>query len=98
MSDNAARLAEDRANRVAARALFDADRAQVQADLAARGIGGRIADTAVGKAKEAGAEALEIAQDNKGVVAGTFAALLLWTFRNPLIAAVRRIVSKEPDA
>lgn len=61
--------------------------AQVQEDLAARGIGGRIAD----RAGEALAEAGEIASENKGVIAGTLAALALWFLRGPIIDELGRL-------
>lgn len=80
-----AELREDRALRNAAKASFDANAAQVRADLAARGVGGRIVDTATGKAKAAANEALDIANENRGVVAATLGALVLWFARRPIL-------------
>jgi len=89
MSDPAEQFRADRDNRHAARGVFDAGVAQVKDDLAARGIGGRIADTAGDEAKAALGEAIEVAKDSKGIIAGTVAALALWTFRAPLLAAAQ---------
>lgn len=83
-------LAADRANRRAARTLFDARLAQVKADLAARGIGGRMAAKVKSDALDMVDEGLAVARDNKGLVAMTLAALLAWAFRAPLIGLIAR--------
>ena len=77
-------LREDRALRDAAKGTFDANVARVRADLDARGIGGRIIDKATGDVKAAALEAVEIADQNRGIVAGTVGALVLWFARKPL--------------
>jgi hypothetical protein len=100
MSDSGLRLAKDRAIREAALATFNANLAQVRNDLDARGIGGRIADKA-GKEVRAGFdEALAIADDNKGIVAATIAALTLWLLRHPLIEGLQALLAdgKAADA
>lgn len=81
-------LAADRANRQAARAVFDTRLAQVKADLEARSVGGRIADKALDETRTALDEAAAIARESKGVIAATIGALLLWAFRGPLIDLV----------
>lgn len=88
------RFVEDRANRRAARAVVEAEVAQVKADLAARGIGGRIADTASQKARGLAGDVAEIARDSKGVIAGTIGALALWFWRKPLIDGSKRLYSR----
>lgn len=92
----------DRANRNAARALFERRLAQVKQDLAARGIGGRIADKAKGDALAMADEALAVAKDNKGLIAATIAALAAWAFRKPLIGLVAQLrpgpAPVQPDA
>lgn len=98
MSKAEQRLDEDRANRRAARGLFDGALAQVKADLAARGVGRRVKDTITGEAVQSAEQAIAVARANKGVVAGTIAALALWMFRNPLIAMGHRLFSAQPDA
>jgi hypothetical protein len=98
MSEAERQLAEDRQNRAAARALFDRRMSQVKGDLDARGIGGRIKDSAVSKGEEAVAQGLEIARENKGILAATGAALALWLFRNPLIALIRKLSGSDQDS
>lgn len=82
------RLLADRNLRDAARALVEADIANLRADLAVRGIGGRAVDRLTEGASEVYEEAMEIAADNKGVVAAIIGALLLWFAREPLRNAV----------
>ncbi len=91
------RLNKDRAQRSAARQLFDADLAQVKADLSARGIGGRIKDSAIQKADDAVLSAIAVANENKPIVAGTIALLLVWLLRNPLGKMVRRLFGHKPE-
>lgn len=95
MTDAGNKLAQDRANRTAARARFDTRVAQVRADLAARPIGGRIADKAGEEALGAASEAFAVARESKGIIAAVIAALALWFLRNPLIALVSRALSKQ---
>ncbi|MCZ8172561.1 MAG: hypothetical protein O9272_12575 [Brevundimonas sp.] len=83
-------FATDRANRHAARKLFEARLAQVKADLAARSIGGRVAAKVRDDARGLVDEGLAVARDNKGLVAATIAALLAWIFRAPLIGWIAR--------
>ena len=75
-------LALAKADRNAAYDAFQIRLAQVQEDLAARGVGGRIAD----RAGEAMSEAADVAVEHKAVIAGTLAALAVWFLRRPLIA------------
>jgi len=72
--------------RNAAHDAFQQQLAQIRADLAARGIGGRIAD----RAGEAMVDAAEVANENKGIIAGTFAALVVWFLRGPIIGLLAR--------
>ena len=92
MSDAADRLAKDRTTREAALTAFNANLAQVRTDLEARSIGGRIADQASMEVRAGIDEALAIADDNKGIVAATIAALALWFFRIPLISGLRSLL------
>lgn len=75
------RLADDRAVRNAARAVHDANVAQVKADLAARSVPARISAKARHDALELAGEALDVARESKGIIAGGIGALLLWAFR-----------------
>ena len=95
MSDATDRLAKDRTTREAALLAFNANLAQVRRDLEARGIGGRIADQASMEVRAGIDEALAIADDNKGIVAATIAALALWFLRIPLIAGLRSLLDGE---
>lgn len=78
-------LASDRAARNAARAAFDVRLATIRGDLDARGIGGRIADKLGEDARDMFDEAVEVANHNRGVIAGTIAAVAIWIFRRPII-------------
>jgi hypothetical protein len=83
---NAVRLAADRASRDAARRAFDTRLGRIKADVEARGIGSRVAGTMVEEVSGAVDMGLDVARERKGLVAGTLGALLLWIFRQPLIA------------
>ena len=91
------RLSKDCAQRNAARHSFDADLAQVKADLSARGIGGRIKDGVIQKADEAVIKGIAVANENKPIVAGTIALLLVWLLRNPLGKLVGRLFGHKPE-
>lgn len=97
MTDTERRLAEDRATRNAARAVFEANVAQIRADLEARSIPGRIVDKANQEVKSAISEGLAVAREGKGIIAGTIAALLLWLFRDSLLAALDSLFERKPD-
>jgi len=82
----AQKVLQEKAVRNAARDASETRLAQVKADLAARGIAGRIADDVVEKAKDTFDESVAVAQENPGVVGGTIVALMLWLVKSPLIA------------
>lgn len=89
-----ARLLEQaKATRNAAHDAFQSQLAQVREDLAARGVGGRIADWT----GEAAADAVDLASEHKGLVAGTFAALAAWFLRRPIIGLVSQLWSDDDD-
>lgn len=92
MSAKAETLLRERALRDSARAKFDARLAGLRADIESRGVGGRIADSLAAQAKDTMDEAIAIANDNKGIVAGTLAALLLWFLRNPIISGLDHLL------
>jgi len=97
MSDRLERLAEDRAARNAARENFHANLKNVVGDLETRGIGQRISDRALSEVKELADKSLVVAKDSKGIIAGTFAALVLWLFRAPLIGWVESLFADEAE-
>ena len=86
MSDILARhMQEDRLLRDAARALVDADIANLRADLAARSIPSRMMDRVSEGATDVLDEAVAVAEDNKGVIAALLGAIVLWFARNPIM-------------
>jgi hypothetical protein len=97
VSDLEQRLAEDKALRDAALALFKADLALVRADLDARGLGKRISDRLGESTMEMLDEATDFAEDNKGKVAAGIAAVILWFARGPILDAVGRLIGDDED-
>jgi len=91
------RLAEDRSMRDAALALFQADLALIRADLAERGVGGRIADRIGEASMDMVDEAVDYAEENKGKVAAGFAALLLWFARGPILDLLTGLIGDEDE-
>lgn len=77
-------LREDRRVRDAARALVDADLANLRADLSTKGIGERAIDRLSAGASDVYDEAVEVASNHKGALAAIVAALLLWFARDPI--------------
>lgn len=78
------RLVADRHLRDAARAVVQADIANLRADLSAKSIGERALDRIAEGASEVYEEAIEVASDHKGALAAIVAALVLWFARNPI--------------
>ena len=97
MSDPEQRLAEDKALRDAALALFKADLALVRADLAERGVGARVADRLGESAMDMLDEAVDYAEDNKGTVAAGIAAVVLWFARRPILDALGRWMGGDEE-
>jgi hypothetical protein len=97
VSDLDHRLAEDKALRDAALALFKADLALVRADLDDRGVGQRIADRVGESTMEMLDEATDFAEDNKGTVAAGIAAVVLWFTRGPILDALGRLIGDEDE-
>lgn len=79
-------LVEDRALRDAALALVKADIAHLRTDMSAKGIGSRFADRMSEGAVDVFEEAVEVADNNRGVLATLVAAVLIWFARNPIMA------------
>ena len=80
------RLAEDRALRDAARVLLKADISHLRADLAGKSFGERIVDRINDGAVGVFEGAVELADNNRGVLATLIGAILLWFARNPIMA------------
>lgn len=86
-------LREDRLLRDAARALVDADIANLRATLAERSIPSRIADRIGEGATDVLDEAVAVADDNKGVIATLVGAIILWFARHPIM----ELLGVEPE-
>lgn len=98
MSEIERNLAEDRANRNAARGVFDAHVARLKGDVVAHGgVVGKVKDEAGKRLLDAGKHGLEIAAESKGIIAGTVAALGLWFFRKPLIEAAKDLLGNSDE-
>ena len=79
---------EDRMLRDAARALLEADVANLKASLHGRSIPSRIVDRISEGATDALDEAADLAEKNRGIIAAVVAGIVLWLARNPLLDLV----------
>lgn len=86
MTDLDQQLREDRNMRDAALALVKADVANIRADLGAKSVGSRIMDRLSEGAVDVFEEAVEVADNHRGVLATLLAAVVLWFARNPIMA------------
>lgn len=91
------RLREDRVLRNAARALFEADVAHLRASLAGRSISTRIVDRIGEGASDVLDEAMEVADNNRGVIATLVAAIVLWFARHPIMDLFSDADDAEPE-
>jgi hypothetical protein len=91
------RMAEDKALRDAALALFKADLANVRADLDERGLGARIKHELGESTMDVIDDAVDFADEHKGAVAATVAAGVLWFARRPILAALGRLIGEEDE-
>lgn len=90
-------LAEDRALRDAALALFKADLRFIRNDLQQRGIGERVADRLGDGAKELVDDAVDYAGDHKSVLTAGAAAVVLWFARRPILRALDELFGAEQE-
>lgn len=98
MTELERQVAEDRALRDAARAVFEARRIQVEDALADRPVGTRVADEALDRARNLADDAGAIARENAAVVAGTGVLLAGWVFRKPLLKWAHALLRRdEPE-
>lgn len=95
MTSRAITLTQARIARDAAKMAFQTRLEQVKTDLAARSVGGRVADRLGEEAVDALDYAADVAKDSKGIIAGTLAAIVLWLFRNPIIAWAERLFTDD---
>jgi hypothetical protein len=82
-----------KATRNAAHKALRTQISQLQQDIEARSIGGRVVD----RAGEAVADAAEVANEHKGVVAGTIALLALWFLRRPITSWFAHFRGNQDD-
>lgn len=92
-----ARLIQYRALRDEAWAVVRHDINRLQGDLELQGIGERIKDRAAEEAQEAWDQARDIASEHKGVVAGTFLALVAWLLRGPIGDALSALFGRDEE-
>ena len=88
-------MMEDRDVRNAARRLFQTDIEFIKTDLAARGVGGRIADRIGDSTMDMVDDGLDYAAENKGLVTTAIAAAILWFARKPLLAGLAGLFAAE---
>jgi len=79
-------LDADRAARDQARQRLDSRLDKARQDMTPNAIAGRLAGEFKRKARDAAREAVEIADGNRAVVAGTIGALALWFLRRPILS------------
>jgi hypothetical protein len=93
----AARLAEDKALRDAALAVFQEDLHFIRQDLADRGIGQRISDRIGDATLDMVDEAADYAEGNKGKIAAAAVAIVLWFARAPILHGLADLLGIEED-
>lgn len=98
MSRLAAQVMADQLARDSAKARFDEHYQTFKADIADRGLGGRIADEALDQAKLVFDEALAVVEEHPAIVGGTLATLVLWFIRNPVLDWVRNTFDFPSDS
>lgn len=91
------RLADDRALRDAARAVFLDDIRLLRANLGTRGVGERIAGRFGDGAQDLLDDAVDFAETNKGHIAAVAAAIVLWFSRGPILRAMASLIGIEGD-
>lgn len=91
MPNLAAQVMADRLARDVAKSRFDGRFEALKADIAERGVTGRIADEAMEQAKLVFDEAVTIVEEHPAIVGGTMAAVVLWFVRNPIIGLAQSL-------
>ena len=103
-STKQSRLAAAAAARDAARAALSQRLTALKPEVTPAGLRRRVVADLKYRAQEAGAQAVEIASDNRGVLIGTLAVAGVWLLRKPLakaaMAALQRIpiAKQKPDS
>jgi len=91
------RLAEDRALRDAALALFKADLAFIRTDIREKGLGARLADRLGEGTRDMVDDAVDYAEAHGGKVAAGAIAAILWLARGPIMDAIGRLLGSEDE-
>ncbi len=91
-------LAQDRALRDAALELVKADFTHVRTDLSAQGLATRFAARISEGAIDLYEEAVETADNNRGVLMTLIAAVVLWFARNPILSLLGEEENDNPGA
>jgi hypothetical protein len=91
-------LAEDRALRDAALALFKADLAFIRTDLREKGVGTRLADRLGDGTRDMVDDAVDYAEANSGKVAAGALAVILWFARGPILDTIGRLFGDDDEA
>jgi hypothetical protein len=87
-------LDEQRAARDRARAEFSRRLASAKVDLAPAALKRRVVAEAQQTALSAAQQAIEIANDSRGVVAATASVLMLWLARKPIMAGAGKVFQR----
>jgi hypothetical protein len=78
--------------------VFSTDLRFIRQDLHARSVGKRVTDRIGDSAMEIVDEAIDYAEANRGYVAASAAAIVLWFARAPLLNGLARIFGFDDDA
>lgn len=97
MSDLKAQMREDRAIRDAARALVEADVAQLKITFSGKSLAKRVTDRVSEGAQDIFEEAVEAADSNRGALATLIAAVVLWFAHNPIMSLFEDEDDDEAD-
>ena len=93
-SDAEEALARQREARDRARAGFATRLNKLREEMTPDAIAGRLIEDRTYKTQGVVGQAMEIANDNRGVVAGTVAALAMWAARRPMGRGLSALVSR----
>ena len=97
MSKAEQQLAEARDARDGAKTRFDTQLAQLRGEPEHQTMSERIAERVKDDAAAALHQALDIASESKGIIAGTVVALALWFLRHPIIAWAEQMFGGEAE-
>ncbi|WP_427968334.1 hypothetical protein [Altererythrobacter sp.] len=101
MSDLRQQMREDRAIRNSARALLEADVAQLRQDFTSKSLGERVLGNIGEGAKDVLERAGDTADNNRGVLAALLGAVVLWFARNPILslfaADEEELIESDPE-